>query len=306
MADYPLKLFSPHDAYNRPEGVIQNWDDFPVRFLAQGDSWFSIGAMPPWATSNILSQIVLGFPASVINCAYPGRRLAHMVDWKRDTGFSNLLAGKFAFQWHGILLSGGGNDLISAASVLPRHPDGTPVEANARLLLKRTEWGPGSRGAARYISEPGWATFAAHLPAQFKDVIALRDRGINKNIPLFCHTYDYPLPRDAPASALFRMGPWLYPSFLAYEIPPADWLGTVKELIMRLAALLRGTVDDINTGRDRRIYLIDSRDSLIVAEPRSTRESNDWENEIHPTAGGYGKLAAHWRPIIEAQVQTSP
>jgi lysophospholipase L1-like esterase len=306
MADYALKLFSPNDVYNRQEGVIQNWDDFPIRFLAQGDSWFSVGAMPPWSTSNILQEIVLGFAASAINCAYPGRRLAHMVEWQRDTGFSKLLAGKFAFKWDGILLSGGGNDLISAASVLPYHPDGAPVGPESRLLLKQSEWGPSAQGAARYISDQGWATFAAHLPAQFEGVIAQRDTDINRNVPLFCHTYDYMLPRNAPASARLRMGPWLYPAFVAYQIPPADWLATVIELLKRLASLLRSVVDDLNAGHDRRIYLIDSRDTLVVAEPGTKKVSNDWENEIHPTPGGYRKLAAHWRPVIEAQVQTGP
>ena len=35
MADYQLKLFSPHDVYDSPEGVIPHWDDFPTRFLAR-------------------------------------------------------------------------------------------------------------------------------------------------------------------------------------------------------------------------------------------------------------------------------
>jgi hypothetical protein len=302
VADFALKLFSPHDVYDRKEGVIQDWNDFPVRFLAQGDSWFSVGAVPPWATSSIVSQIVLGFPASAVNCAYPGRLLAHMVDWRRDTGFSNLLAGKFAVKWDGILLSGGGNDLIAAASVLPCNANGTPVTPDARLLLKPSEWRPVGQAAARYVSDAGWATFAVYLPAQFKDVIAQRDTDVNSNIPLFCHSYDYLLPRDAPASPLFHMGPWLYPAFVAYEIPSADWLGVVAELIDRLAGLLRSTIDIINAEGDKRVYLVDGRGTLTEAQAGSYGTSNDWENEIHPTAGGYKKLAALWRPAIESRV----
>ena len=30
--------------------------------------------------------------------------------------------------------------------------------------------------------------------------------------------------------------------------------------------------------------------------------SEDWENEIHPTPGGYAKLGALWRSAIEAQL----
>jgi lysophospholipase L1-like esterase len=302
MADYQLKLFSPNDVFNPPDGVIPRWDDFKTRFLAQGDSWFSIGAWPPWATSNILQQVSLRFAACAINCAYPGRRLSRMVDWKQDAAFLRLLNGKFADPWDGILLSGGGNDLIEAAGVLAMGPDGAPVPPDQRLLLNPNEWGPPGKGAARYLSDAGWATFAAHLAPQFDEVIAQRDADINKDVPLFCHTYAHLMPRNAPASMRPPMGPWLYPSVTAYQIPSTDWLNVGTELIDRLAALLRQIIGDLNQPNDRRIYLIETQQALIPAQSGTTGPSNDWENEIHPTPGGYRKLAALWRPVIEAQV----
>ncbi|MCK9389235.1 MAG: hypothetical protein M0Q22_12710 [Sulfuritalea sp.] len=301
MSDYALQLFSPADVFNPPEGAIQQWNDFPTRFLAQGDSWFSIGALPPWATSNLLQQIVLSLEACAINCANPGAHLARMVDWKRDANFMRLLSGKFAYRWDGILLSGGGNDLIAAAAVLPSHGDGSPVPQESRLLLKPDEWGPATQGAARYLSDAGWATFSAHLGPQFDDVVSYRDRDINQGVPLFCHSYAYPMPRNAPASALLHVGPWLYPSMVAYQIPPDDWLGVATTLIDRLAALLKDIVAR-HAAAGRRVYLVETQKALTPAQPGSTDRSNDWENEIHPTPGGYRKLAALWRPVIEAQV----
>lgn len=302
MANHSLQVFTPQNVDNPESRIGRKWDDFPVKFLAQGDSWFSLGAFPFWATSNILEQIVLGFPASVVNCAYPGRTLSHMVEWKRDSGFASLLTGRLAVKWDGILLSGGGNDLIDATATLPRRSSGRPVGKASRLLLLPDEWGPEAQGAKRYISSEGWATFAAHLPAQLIDVVALRDEEArNRGIPLFCHTYDYLIPRDAPASARLHMGPWLYPAFVAYGIPASDWLAVVKELISRLADLLRETVDSINAGGDRHVYLIDTRGALDLPTPGSKRKSGDWENEIHPTAKGYGKLAQRWRPVVEAR-----
>ena len=302
MADYALRLFSPHDVYDSPDGASPSWDDFDTRFLAQGDSWFSIGAMPPWATSNVLQQLRFGVEACAINCDYSGRELACMVDWKQDTGFSRLLAGNLAYKWNAILLSGGGNDLIAAAGVLPRDAQGDPIPPELRLFLNRAEWGPPVQGAGRYLSDAGWNTFAAHLAPQFDDVIALRDSGVNRGVPLFCHAYAYPMPRNAPVSELFHMGPWLYPAVLAYEIPANDWLAVATELIDRLAALLRGIVRDLNRPAGQSIYLIETQSALIPAQPGTSGPSNDWENEIHPTPGGYGKLAALWRPVVEAHL----
>lgn len=306
MADHPLQLFSPADVLSPTDsGGVRKWSDFPTRFLAQGDSWFSLGAIPPWATSNILQQIALGLDACAINCANPGRRLARMVDWKLDRDFLALLTGRFAYRWDGILLSGGGNDLIAAAGVLPLQSDGTPVPPGQRLLLNPAEWGPPEQGADRYLSDAGWATFAAHLAPQFDDLLDLRDRDANRGVPLFCHSYAYPLPRNAPASAALHFGPWLYPAVMAYRIPPADWLGVATALMDRLATLLRQIIADLDAAGDRRIYLIDSRQALTPADPGTTGPSNDWENEIHPTAAGYRKLAALWRPVMEEQVATT-
>jgi len=301
MADYRLALFVPDDVSNPKDGVIRKWNDYPIKLLAQGDSWFSIGALPSWQTTNILLQMSFGFEACAINCAQPGQELTTMITWRNDLGFARLLAGKFAYKWNGILLSGGGNDLIAAANVLPFHADGTPVDPALRLLLKPAEWGPASLGPARYLSDPGWATFVAHLAPQLVALVAARDSDpVNRNTPIFCHSYDYPQPRNAPVGV--GAGPWLYPAFVAYGIPRPDWLGVAKEMIDRLAALLRSTIDTINAGGDKRLYLVDCRGALVPADRDSIGKSNDWENEIHPTAGGYGKLAARWRPVVEAQI----
>jgi hypothetical protein len=300
MATFRLAAFSPDDVTNPKDGAIRKWNDYPVKFLAQGDSWFSLGALPTWNTSSILLEMSFGIEASVVNCAQPGQHLTTMIDWRRATDFAHLLAGRFAYKWDGIMLSGGGNDLIAAASTLPCHSDGSPIDPAHRLLLKPDEWGPASLGPARYLSDDGWATFVIHLSAQLKNVVAGRDKDpLNRNTPMFCHTYDYPQPRDAPV--LPHTSTWLYPAFVAYGVPPADWLGTAKVLIDRLAALLRDTIGDINAGGDKRVYLVDSRGAMIPADPGTTERSNDWINEIHPTSGGYRKLAARWRPVVDAQ-----
>lgn len=192
--------------------------------------------------------------------------------------------------------------MIAAAGVLPVGGNGKTVPSNLRLFLNPHEWGPPEMGVGRYLSDAGWATFSTHLAPQFDDIIAIRDSDINNGVPLFCHTYAYPMPRNAPASELFHLGPWLYPAVVAYKIPQSDWLAVATELINRLSALLRQIVGDLNRPNDRHIYIIETQQALIPAQPGSTGPSNDWENEIHPTPGGYRKLAALWRPVIEAHL----
>jgi hypothetical protein len=68
------------------------------KWLAQGDSWFSIGAVPFWSTTNLLFQLSLPTATVIVNCAYPGRELAHMVDTTIDSKFIALLAGKMSYK----------------------------------------------------------------------------------------------------------------------------------------------------------------------------------------------------------------
>lgn len=275
-----------------PIGDATPWDFGNARkCLAQGDSWFSIGAVPFWATSNLLSQLVLSCATVVVNCAYPGRELAHMVDTTIDSKFIALLAGKLSYKWDAILLSGGGNDLIDALQAPPTNPP------EARILLAADEWGPESDGVERYLSEPGWTAFETHMNVVVDHFLAVRDQGQNAATPVILHTYDYPTPRPAGAGPL---GPWLYPALnTAYAIPPADWDALARRLIDRLALLL----EDIVAARAQRgLLLVPTRGTLASAADGSSGPSGDWENEIHPSAHGYSLLARKWQPIVESVI----
>lgn len=298
MPVFRPQIFSPDDVVNPGQGSGLRWDDYPTRFLAQGDSWFSFGAMPPWATTNILQALELDRSASIVNCASPGQRLPRMVDWKRNRNFRRLLTERFGYKWDGLLLSAGGNDLIAAAAVLPAQNDGTPVPPGERLLLKPEEWDGQATGAARYLSEAGWKTFSDHLVPQFGELISFRDAEINRDVPAFFHTYAYPMPRNAPACKRPRLGPWLYPSVVAYGIPEQDWLDVATLLMSRLADLVRKALADLSRNGCKSIYLVETEHALTAAAAGTTGESNDWENEIHPSRGGYAKLAALWAPAI--------
>lgn len=266
---------------------------FERRCLAQGDSWFSIGSFPPGLTTNVLAELELNRSTVIVNCARPGKVLSHMTDTTTERSFVRLLTGRLAMKWDAILLSGGGNDLIDAAGVGPAAPPGL------RLLATAQERGNPVLAPDGYLSEPGWATFASHLKIVLNALIDRRDAGVNRHVPLALHTYAHLMPR--PAGAGFGFGPWLAPALTAFAVPAADWLGVSNALIDRLASLLEAIVSARRAADPAcALHIVDSRTAnLVLARPAAPGSSGDFLNEIHPTRGGYDKVAAVWRKTMD-------
>lgn len=148
--EYPLAVLQPGDL-NRDRGDLLTRSSW--RFLAQGDSWFSIGQLPPSATSNILFNIRLSTSAAAVNVAHPSKTLARMVDWYWEAKFATYLAGgNLAYQWDAILLSAGGNDLVDAVLTQPNESD--PVRAKLSLL-QNPELVPVGTSVSRYLRPEG-------------------------------------------------------------------------------------------------------------------------------------------------------
>ena len=122
-----------------------NPDDpgYAWRFLAEGDSWFTIGAIP---SSNLLYELRLRKRAIILNLDYPGDTIANISQLSANTEFTRRLAHpNWQSDWNAILLSGGGNDLIDrAADIIRSKPAGTGkkaadyVNSEALNTLKQT------------------------------------------------------------------------------------------------------------------------------------------------------------------------
>ena len=183
-----LKIYPP-SSLNSPD-LMPPFGEFGYRFLAEGDSWFTVGALNPLKNSNLLFEMRFAQTGCAINCATPGDTLDHMSELNSDPDFIDLLTGRRARVWDGLLLSCGGNDLIDALGV---RAEG--VALNLRLLRTAAEWGPASDGAARYLSDAGWQTFCGYFRANLDAMLALRDAGPSKGAPMFLHGYSVPTPR---------------------------------------------------------------------------------------------------------------
>ena len=261
---------------------------YDLQFLAQGDSWFSVGAMPPLTTNLFDGMGLSEISACVVNCAQSGAKLSRMADTTIDRQFMRFLAGPMSTRWAGLLLLGGGNDLIEAAQLPPTN------RTDMRLFATPAEWTSAPAGE-RYLSNAGWQTFCTHIAAVFANLVTARDSGQNHGIPIIWHTYDIAVARDAGAGLGF--GPWLYPAMLAYQVPQSDWAAVSVALLDRLETL----IDHLSANTaDGSVHVVHGQGTLTQALPTDRAATEDWQNEIHPTPAGYRKLSALWRPVLDA------
>jgi lysophospholipase L1-like esterase len=291
-ADFKARLVDPYVAIGGGEDGPFPFDLYAHRCLAQGDSWFSIGSIPPGLTTNTLEELWLSRSAAVVNCARPGKLLRRMTNTVSEPHFLRLLTGKLALRWDAILVSGGGNDLIEAATVSPA------ADTKLRLLRRPDERPADPSSGDDYVNPAGWGTFEGYLRKVFGYLVRKRDSGINAGVPMVLHNYARIVPRPAPAG--FGHGPWLETALAMYDVPVDDELAVADALLARLDRLIRALLDEQTKAPNANLHLVDTRAAgLEPADADATGPSGDWLNEIHPTRDGYRKLARRWRDVLD-------
>ncbi len=102
---------------------------------------------------------------------------------------------------------------------------------------------------------------------------------------IILHNYDYALPSGK--GVFGQDSSWLRRSLDDAKVPRHLQAGCVRYVIDRLTVeLTRLTHIDPS-----RIFLVDSRGCL---------EATEWANEIHPTPGGFRRIAEErWRPVLQ-------
>ncbi|GJG96924.1 hypothetical protein [Cupriavidus pauculus] len=303
-----LRVFTPTEwARAFPDPSI----DFFRKFLIQGDSWFSIGALPPAAlTTNMPRHMAFEFSSCAVNFAQPGAELAQVVNvaptsqWVFNPAFEAALHGRLCERWDAVLLSLGGNDLIRALNTPPNGDDGQRVEPKKRLLLLPDEWGA-QADVSRFVSDEGWLTFETYLDGVFDVLVGWRDANDGKSrfAPLVIHSYCRVQPRLAGTGGVpghWLAGPWLASALQTYAIPEADgtWHALAVHLIDRLFGLLQKLC-----GRYPHVFLADLRNLLQDAAADATGRDGDWVNEIHPTDDGYERLAPEYCAKVTEALQ---
>ncbi|MHB1084933.1 MAG: hypothetical protein ACYCZA_08840 [Thiobacillus sp.] len=249
-----------------PDDPFYDW-----RLLAEGDSWFTMGAIP---SSNLLFELRMKKRTVVLNLGYPGDTISHVSQLSTNTEFTRrLVHPNWASDWTALLISGGGNDLIDqAADIILSTPIGT------------------GKKAAHYVDADRLETFTEGVKAGYRTIVALRDSdgSPNKGKPIVVHTYDYPTPRPSPATFLVVpiTKPWMYPVFERYQVPKSMRIKVSDILLDALADTL------VELGKELpAFHVVDTRNTLERADIDARGNSGDWLNEIHPNGNGYRKIA---------------
>lgn len=246
--------------------------EYPLRYLAEGDSWFSYGS---WKLESLLTQLKLGRPAAVVSLAQPGDTIRRMSDIAGNPELDHWLSRPWgAFDWHAVLVSGGGNDVIDDAARI------IPASAVAQAAGKPVE---------EYVDRVQLARTLAEIQDGYRRIVALRDREESPcpGVPLVTHAYDLATPRDAPARFLVvKLGPWLYPAMMAAKIPEARWNDVADHVLGALGAAITALEDELPN-----FHVARTQGKLRRAAPGTHGESNDWANEIHPNRRGFAALA---------------
>jgi hypothetical protein len=278
------------------------------RFLAEGDSWFTLGTLNLRQGTNVLIELQFKQRNAVMSWAYPGDTLQHMVNGIDDRDFDRALWNRsgrsFASFWEGIILSAGGNDLIAAAEV-PSVLKGKAVPPDRRLFLTAEEAAalPGPAGPLRRISDAGWNTLTGHLLTNFRVLLERKNQGPSQRSPVFLHTYATPAPRPSGAGRNSRG--WLWPAMQGYGIDPLDMPALCTELFNRLRSFLLSL--DTASGSPvalPQVHVFDSARLVDIhpARPGATGISGDWVNEIHLAASGYRKMGRVFGTFIDEVV----
>ena len=276
---------------HRPSfGDLHDDDGFPsfpdARLLAEGDSWFTVSGVPPF---NLLFALRFHKPTEIVNLAQPGDQIRKMVQIAANSSLRRALSAGTP-RWDGILLSGGGNDLIDEAD---------------DILIDKVDRPANAKDPADFCDQTKLRTLIEGVQAAYRTIAAMRDgpRGPGRKVPMLTHTYDYATPRNAPARFFFaRLGPWLFRALKASEVPESQWIAVADYLIDTLADGLLALSKGPNAIKN--FHVVNTRGLLKRAQLGHPGDSNDWQNEIHPNDRGYKKIAKKIEPILESLIGT--
>ena len=219
-----------------------------MHLVSEGDSWFQY----PFLLQDVIDQ--LNRDHAVYCTAAAGDMLTDMV--AQDEVVAAVLAEKPA----AILISAGGNDLLGKIQTLLEPFD--------------------SRRKPEDYLGPTFGAFLEALATDYRRFL-LRLVEHAATAPIFCHSYDYALPR--------RGGRWLGRPMASIGITDATLQRTIVGMMVdRFHAAMASIVQE--TSFVGRVTLVDCRRSV---------PADCWHDELHPNDRGYALVADRFRAAFK-------
>jgi hypothetical protein len=222
-------------------------DPHVTQLVSDSDSWFQY----PFILQDVVDQ--LNRDHAVFCTAAAGDMLTDMI--AQDEVASAVLAEGPA----AILISAGGNDLLGKIQTLIE-----PFDARRK---------PGD-----YLG-PTFDTFLEALASDYQRFL-LRLLESAPSTPIFCHSYDYALPR--------LRGRWLGRPMASIGITDATLQRAIVSMMVdRFHDALESVAQEPSF--EGRVTLVDCRGVV---------PSDGWHDELHPTDRGYALVADRFRTAI--------
>ena len=238
------------------------------RWVAEGDSWFHF----PLTQPDDIVETMLKKKRAVYTIAGAGDEIRQMLNPAayrsalRDTGAKVLI------------FSGGGNDMLGGdpdklAKLLPAFKPGMKPD---QALTSKYE-------AQMQSAINHYRSLFADMNSRFPDVW------------LFCHGYDYAVPR--------KDGKYIYPAMKKKGFPDTGFMWSVVKLMVdRFNAALAHEAGKAG-GRIRYVNL---RNTVAKPSASYAEAITHWHDEIHPTTASFTRLTAKFGKQIAAAITAGP
>ena len=239
----------------------------PLNLLCNGDSWFDY--LPRkykiLAETDVIFELknTIGSPQpACLNLAVAGDATTQSLGLSRQQKMIEAIQTPANGSFDAILFSGGGDDLAGEQFCIWLD-DASVVNNDPTQALN----------AARF------SELLAVIRSAFESLVQLRDEHL-PNAPIVVHGYDYPQRLGVPVSvAVCTLGPWLAPS-LTFR----GWT-TLKDQTDIAGQAIRLFNDMLSQ------FAKDHPKVIYIDTPGTLAGASDWDNELHPTKGGFKKIA---------------
>jgi hypothetical protein len=240
--------------------------------VAEGDSWFD------YPFHDVLKELDDSFGWEIESVAHKGDTVESMAyDGGQLDEFVRAIERvvRRGQTPHGILLSGGGNDVAGDwFGMLLNHRSSPVYGLNPKIV----------EGVLETRVRVAYTTILSAVTATCEQLLGSK-------VPILLHGYDHPVPdgRGFLGGWGWLPGPWLEPGFREKGYENLDErINIARDLIEHFYTML-GEV--IATTAFSHVKLVDLRGALSV-DLVDDGYKDWWANELHPTHDGFAKVAA--------------